>query len=139
MRRFTSLDLTKANKSAISKAFELDLALKPVYITFRWTQGRGLVLVRLQLQVGPDDWRDLIQNPRMDSDGSGTVQLGEFRAGDVVHARFRCRAFEAVPHAAAFAWQEHPEHHEKVSPTDANTITLAANEPWPATFEYEVL
>jgi hypothetical protein len=139
MRRFMSLDLTKASATAVRKAFRADLLLKRVNLTIRWTEDRNLVLVRLQLQIGPDEWRNLIEHPLRDSDGSGTISLGDHAPGTTITARFACRAVEAIPHAAAFVWQRDPDEYAKVSPTDANTKALGVNAPWSETFEYTVL
>lgn len=139
MRRFMSLDLSNASASAIQSAFRADLLLKRVHLTIRWTQDRNLILVRVQLQTRPNTWRDLIEHPLRDSDGSGTIALGDWASGTTITVRFACRSVEAIPHAAAFVWQRDPDAHAKVSPTDANTKTLGVNAPWSETFQYTVL
>lgn len=133
-----SLDLANADAAEIRQAFMADLLLKQVYLTFRWTEDRNLILVRAQLQTGPDSWRDLIEHPLRDSDGSGTIHLGDHPPGTTITVRFACRSLEAIPHAAAFAWQRDPDQHVKVSPTDTNTKSLGVNAAWSATFQYTV-
>lgn len=100
-----------------------------VQVTFRWTEGRQIRILDVQVQH-EGNWHNVLDASFNTSSGAETFFLGDYHPEAVLTLAFVVKAVTAVPKMVVLISEQTPPLAVQVAPSPPQMKKLDAGEPW---------
>ncbi len=139
----SKIDLNDLTQDSLNQIVnEQNEITTPVYLSFKFTKRRLLVIYKLFIKVNDGKTKNVLSDGKAlkASNGNETILLGKYKKGDKLEVNFEILGITKVPKIIALISQDIPLVINQVLPKQVgkpHTIERGTP-PWKGTFKYQI-